>query len=117
MATRLHSLRNDDVHASRRRSLCVWDGPDLMEDLHPCSMSRLHVRRRITPEQREDGDALLQTHGHVVLDWEVQEQIHSERFIGQCSNPMDFFAEARRRTELRLQDTEAARVAHRSNRL
>src|SRR5262245_25520305 len=88
-----------------------------MEHLYPCGVGSLHVRRRITPEQREDGDALLQTHGHVVLDLEVQEQIHTERLIGQRPDPVYFLAEARRRTELRLQDTEAARVAHRGDRL
>jgi len=48
---------------------------------------------------------------------EVQQQIHTERLIGQRPNAMDLRAEARRRTELRLQDTEAARVAHRGGRL
>src|SRR5499426_3290425 len=100
MATRLDSLCDDDVHAGGRRSLCVGDGPDLMEHLYPCGVGRLHVRRRITPEQREDGDALLQTHGHVVLDREVQEQIHTERLICQSPNSTDFLAEEGRRTEL-----------------
>src|SRR5215475_13135523 len=111
MATRLYSLCDDDVHAGRRRSLCVRYGADLMEHLHPGGVGRLHVWRRITPEQREDGDALLQTHGHVVLDREVQEQIHTERLIGQRSDPVYFLAEAKGRTELSLQDTEAARIA------
>ena len=82
MATRLDSLGDDDVHAGRRRSLCVSYGPDLVEDLHPYGVGWLHVRRGITPEQREDGDALFQTHGDEVLDREVQKQIHTERFIG-----------------------------------
>src|SRR5215469_13214285 len=86
-----------------------------MENLHPYGVGRLHVRRRITPEQREDGNALLQTHGHVVLDREVQKQIHTERLIGERPNPMDFLAEERWRRELRLQDAEAARVAHRGD--
>src|SRR5215467_8322212 len=116
MATRLDSLCDDDVHPGRRRSLCVRYGPDLMKDLHPGGVGRLHVRCRITPEQREDRDVLLQTHGHVVLEREVQKQIHTEWLIGQRPNPMDFLAEARRRTELRLQDTEATRVAPRGDR-
>src|SRR5215831_6411149 len=107
MATRFDTLCDDDVHAGRRRSLCVRYGPNLMEDLHPCGVGSRHVRRRITPEQREDGDALLQTHGHVLLDWEVQKQIHTERLFGQRPDPMDFLAEERRCTELRLQNTEA----------
>src|SRR5262245_28755732 len=114
MATRLDSLGDEDVHAGRRRSLCVRYGPDLMED-HSCSMGRLHVRGRITPEQREDRDTLLQTHGHVVLDREVQEQIHTERLIGQRTNLVDLLAEEGRRAELSLQDTKAARVADRGD--
>ena len=88
-----------------------------MEDLHPCGVGRLHVRCRITPEQREDGDALLQTHGHVVLGREVQEQIHTERLASQRPNLMDLLAEKRRRAELCLQDTEATGVAHRGDHL
>src|SRR6185436_3448857 len=117
MAAGLGSLGDDDVDAGRRRSLCVWYGPDLMEDLHTCCVGRPHVRRRITPEQREDGDALLQTHGDEVLDREVQEQVHTERLIGQRSNAMDLLTEERWRIELRLQYTEATRVAHRRDHL
>src|SRR6516165_4007917 len=100
MATRLDSLCDDDVHASRRRSSCVHDRPDLMENLHPYGVGTLHIRRRITPEQREHGNALLQTHRHVVLDREVQKQIHTERLTGERPNPMDFLAEERWRREL-----------------
>jgi hypothetical protein len=59
MTARLDSLGDDDVNAGRRRSLRVYYGPDLMEDLHSCGVGRLHIRRRVTPEQREDGDALV----------------------------------------------------------
>src|SRR5260370_5655913 len=54
MATRLDSLGDDDVNARRRRSLGVRYGPDLMKDLDARGVSTHYVRRRITPEQRED---------------------------------------------------------------
>src|SRR5262245_59611804 len=117
MAARLDSLRDDDVHARRRRSLSVGYGPDLMEDLYARGVSARHVRCRITPKQRKDGDALLQTNDHLVVDREVQKQIHTDRLVGQCPNPMDLLAEELRRAELRLQDTEAACVAHRGDQL
>ena len=43
MATRLDSLCDDGVHAGRRCSLCVLDGPDLMEDLYARRVSTLHM--------------------------------------------------------------------------
>src|SRR5262245_58681553 len=76
-------------------------------------MSRPHVRRGVAPEERQDGDALLQTDGNVVLDGEVQDQVHAERPVGQRPDPADFLTEERRGAQLGLQDAEAAGVAHR----
>jgi hypothetical protein len=60
MAPCLDALGDDDVHARRRRSLGVQDRPDLVEDLDARGVSPLHIRRRIAPEEGEDGDVLLQ---------------------------------------------------------
>jgi len=95
--------------------LRVRDGPDLMEDLHACAMGALHVRRRIAPEEREDGNALFQTDRHVVLDGEVEEEIHAERLVGKLTDAANDLTEERRRAKLCLQDAKAARVAHRSD--
>ena len=40
--------------------------------------------------------------GHVVLDGEVQDQIHAERLVGQLPDAADLLAEDRRRAELCL---------------
>jgi len=51
----------------------------------------------------------------MVIDREVQRQIHAERLIGQRTNLVDLLAEEGLRAELRLQDTEAPRVADRGD--
>jgi hypothetical protein len=61
-----------------------------MEDLRAGGMGTLHVRRRIAPEERQDGDALFQANGHMIRDGEVEDEIHTERLVGQ-------FADAARR--------------------
>jgi hypothetical protein len=68
VAARLSSLRDNDVNAGGRRPLGVRDGPDLMEDLRARGMGARDIRRRIAPEEREDGNALFQTDGQVVLN-------------------------------------------------
>jgi hypothetical protein len=73
--------------------------------------------RRITPEQREDGDALFQTDGHMIFDGEVQDQVHSKRLVGKPSDAADFRAKEGWRAKLGLQDTEATRVTHRCDKV
>jgi hypothetical protein len=68
MAPRLDSLRDNDVDAGGFRSFGLRHGTDLVEDFHAGGMSTPYVRRGIAPEEREDGDALLQTDGNLVLD-------------------------------------------------
>ena len=52
-------------------------------------MGAIDVRRRVTPEERENRDALLQTDGDLVIDREVQKEIHAERLIRQGAHPVD----------------------------
>src|SRR5262245_1678085 len=82
-----------------------------MEDLPAHCVDPVDVWRRVTPEQREHWDALLQADRKLVIDRKMQKEIHTERFIGQRANAVDFRTEERWRTELGLQKTEAARVA------
>ena len=113
VAARLDALRDDDVHAGGRRPSGLRDRADLMEDLHARGVGTPHVRRRIAPEEREDGHALFQADGDLILDGEVEEQVHAERLGGERPHAADLLAEDRRRAELCLQDAEAAGVAHR----
>jgi hypothetical protein len=83
-----------------------------MEDFHSSGVGSRDVGRRIAPEEREDWDALLQTDGYVVLDGEVQDQVHAERPFRQRSDSPNFLTKERRRQQLGLQDAEAAGVAH-----
>jgi len=72
VAARLDALRDDDVHPRGGRPAGIRDGADLMEDLHARRMGTPHVRRRITPEQGEDGHPLFQADGDLILDGEVE---------------------------------------------
>ncbi len=76
-----------------------------------------HVRRRITPEEGEDGHPLFQADGDLILDGKVEKQVHPERLGGERPHAADLLAENRRRTKLCLQDAEAASVAHRGDEL
>ena len=89
MAARFDSLRNDDINASGRRPLGFPYGPYLMDDLHAGSVGTLNMGRGITLEQREDGDALFQTDGHIIFDGEVQDQVHSKPLVGKPSDAPD----------------------------
>ena len=71
VAARLDALRDDDVHPGGGRPAGIRDRADLMEDLHTRRMGMPHVRRRITPEQGEDGHPLFQADGDLILDGEV----------------------------------------------
>jgi hypothetical protein len=55
----------------------------------------------------------LQADGHLVLDRELQEQVHAERLGGQRPEAADFLA--RWRVKLCLKDAEAAGIANGSN--
>jgi hypothetical protein len=59
MAARLEALRDDDIHPCGRRPAGICDRADLMEDLHARGVGTSHVRRRITPEEGEDGHPLF----------------------------------------------------------
>src|SRR5262249_59890245 len=101
-APRLDALRDDDIDARGGGALGLRYGPHLMEDFHASGVGSRDVGRWIAPEQREDGDALFQADGHLVLDREVKEQVHAERLGGQRPDAADFLAEARWRRGLRL---------------
>src|SRR6516225_6141670 len=73
VAPRLDPLRDNDIDAGGCRAFGLRHGTDLVEDLHAGVMSTPHIRRRVAPEERDDGDALLQTDGNVSLDAEVQD--------------------------------------------
>lgn len=49
----------------------------------------------------------------MVLDGEVEDQVHPERLVGKRPHAANLLAEDWRRAELCLQDAEAACVAHR----
>ena len=72
VAARLDALRDDDVHPRGGRPAGIRDRADLMEDLHARRMGTPHVRRRITPEQGEDGHPLFQADGDLIRDGEVE---------------------------------------------
>src|SRR5262249_22082576 len=97
MPPRLGSLRDDDIDAGCYCSFGLRHGTDLVEDFDAGGMSTPHVRRGVAPEEREDGDALLQTDGNVVLDGEVQDQVDAERSVRQRPDPADFLTKERRR--------------------
>src|SRR5262245_48881203 len=84
-----------------------------MEDLNARRMRTLHVRRRITPEEGEDGYSFFQADSNLILDGKVEEQVHPERFGGERPHAADLLAKTLRRVELSLQDAEAAGIAHR----
>src|SRR6516165_7325169 len=65
-----------------------------MEDLHARRVGTPHVRRRITPEEGEDGHPLFQAYGDLVLDGEVEKQVHPERPGGEGPQAADLLAEA-----------------------
>src|SRR5262249_430898 len=110
-APRLDSLRDDDIDARGGGALGLRYGPHLMEDFHAGGVGLRDVGRWIAPEQREDGDALFQADGQLVLDREVQEQVYAKRLRSQRPDAADFLAEARGRMKLGLQGAEAAGVA------
>ena len=88
-----------------------------MEDLRARGMGALHIRRRITPEEREDRNTLFQTDSHMVLDGEVEDEIDTERPVSKLPDAANDLTKERRRVKLCLQDAEAARVAHRRDEL
>ena len=96
-----------------RRPAGICDRADLVENLHARRVGTPRVRRRITPEQGEDGHPLFQADGDLILDGEVEWQIHPERPGGERPHAADLLAENRRRAELCLKNAEAAGVAHR----
>jgi hypothetical protein len=102
VAARLDALRDDDVHPRGHRPAGVRDRAHLMEDFHPGRVGAPDVRRRIAPKEREDGHPLVQADGDLVLDGEVEEQIHPERLGGERPHAADLLAEDRRRAELCL---------------
>lgn len=57
----------------------------------------------------------MQADGHLVLDRELQEQVHAERLGGQRPEAADFLAKPRWRMKLCLKDAEAAGIANGSN--
>ena len=59
-----------------RRHLSVHDDLDTV-------LGTPHGRRRITPEEGEDGHPLFQADGDLILDGEVQQQVHPERPGGE----------------------------------
>jgi hypothetical protein len=117
VAAHLDALRDDDIHARGRRPAGLGDRADLMEDFHARRVRAPHVRRRITPEEGEDGHPLFEADGDVILDGEVEQQVHPERLGGERPHAPDLLAENRRRAKLRLQNAEAAGVAHRGDEL
>src|SRR5262249_58984667 len=80
-AARLPPLRDNDIDAGHRRPFGLHHGTDLVEDFHAGGMSWPHVRRGVAPEERENGDVLLETDSHLVLDREMQDQVHTERLV------------------------------------
>src|SRR6516225_503335 len=95
VAPRLDPLRDNDIDAGGCPPLGLRHGTDLVEDLHAGVMSTPHVRRWVAPEEREDGDALLQTDGNVVLDGEVEDQVDPERRVRLLANPAAFLTKQR----------------------
>jgi hypothetical protein len=73
-----------------------------MEDLHAGRVGAPNVRRRIAPEEGENGHPLVQADGDLVLDGKVQEQVHPERLGGERPHAANLLAEDRRRAELCL---------------
>jgi hypothetical protein len=72
--------------------------------------ARLGMKRSTLQEKTRN---LPAPDGHVVLDGEVQDQVHAERPVRQRPDSADFLAKERRRAQLGLQDADAAGVAHR----
>ena len=83
-----------------------------MDDLHARLVRTLHIWRRIAPEEGKHGHPLVQADGNLVLDGEVEQQVHPERPGGECPHAADLFAEDRWRAELGLQDAKTAGITH-----
>ena len=113
MAARFDALRDDHVHVGRCRPARILDVAHLAE--HCCSggVGPLDIRTRIAPEQAQHRDLLFEADGEEIIHRKVQEQVDTERAVGELAHPADLVAESWRCAQLRLQDAEATRVAYR----
>src|SRR5215468_7265310 len=100
----LDALRDNDIHSRTRRPAGIRDRADLVEDLHARRVRPSHVRRRVPPEEGENGHPLFQADGDLILDREVEKQVHPERLGGERPHAADLLAEDQRWAKLGLQD-------------
>src|SRR5207253_7101648 len=91
--------------------------PDLMQDLDAGRVRRLDVGRRITPERREYGRALLDAGRNLLRRGERQDEVDAEGPVGQLPHTTDEPANERRRVGAERYDPETARVADRRHQL
>jgi hypothetical protein len=110
-------LRDDDVRAGARGPHRFGDRSDLMEHDHSRGVRPIDVWRRVTPEERQDGDPLFHANRDEFLGREAQDQVDPERLARQRAHLPDGFTEHRRRSELRLKHAEATGVADRCHQL
>src|SRR5208282_6262593 len=117
VAASLYPLRYDDVRSRASGPNGIVHRTHLHDDGNPSLTRGLDEWRRVTPEQRQRPDPLLNADADSVLVRKVQNEVHAEWTARQRAQALDFVPQTRRWAKLRLEDAEAAGVANRCDQL
>ena len=84
--------------------------PYLMENLPTHGVHTVNVGGRVAPEERQHRHSLFDTDGHALFARKMEEKVHTKRFVGQLPHAADCLAQQRRRMQLCLNNSQAARI-------
>jgi len=121
MAARLDALGDDDVGTALHGALRLLGTAHLHHHGDGGGVATLDERRRITPEEREDGHSLLQTNVKLRLRslrrGDGRNEVHPKWAIGKCPRLPDLLADEIGRHPEHAQHPEGARVRDGGNQL
>ena len=87
---------------------------NLDEDLRAFALSFFHIRRRVSPEEYQDGNVFFQTGFDLAFLQEWQNNIDPKRFISQRPQLLNLLLNIGRRQTTHAQHSTAAGIGDRS---
>jgi hypothetical protein len=117
VASGLGPLRNNHVNPGLLAANGLIHRANLMQHRDARRVRGRHEFRGISPEERQGRNPLVDAYLNAILVREMEDQVHPERSGCKAAKITDLLPQRRRRAELRLEDAEAAGIAHGSDEL
>jgi len=117
VSARLYSLRNDHVHPCLLSVNRRIYRANLMQHSDTRGVGGGYEFRRISPEERQGGNSLLNAHLNARMMREVEDEVHPKGPGRQRAEKAEVLLQQGRRAKLRLENAEPAGVAYGGNEL